>query len=39
MTQDSTMALMDYLRKMEMDTDADFLREAGRGMSQALIEL
>ena len=30
MTPDPTMALMDYLRKMEMDTDADFLREAVR---------
>ncbi|HEX9596958.1 MAG TPA: IS256 family transposase [Anaerolineales bacterium] len=39
MTPEPTMALMDYLRKMELDTDADFLREAVRVMTQALIEM
>lgn len=39
MTPDPTMALMDYLRKMGMDEDQDFLREAVRVMTQALIEL
>jgi len=39
MTLDPTMALMDYLRKMGMDEDRDFLREAVRVMTQALIEL
>ena len=39
MTLKPTMAPMDYLRKMELDTDVDFLREAVRVMTQALIEL
>lgn len=39
MTPDPTVALMDYLRKMGMAEDQDFLREALRVMIQALIEL
>lgn len=39
MTQDPTMALMEYLRKIGMDEDADYLREAVRVLTQALIEV
>ena len=39
MTQDPTMALMEYLHKIGMDKDGDLLREAVRVMTQALIEL
>ena len=39
MTQDATMALMEYLGMIGMDEDVDFLREAVRVMTPALIEL
>ena len=37
MTQSPTMALMEYLRKIGMADDGDFLREAVRVLTQALI--
>jgi putative transposase len=39
MTQEPPMALIEYLRKIGLDEDADFLREAVRVMTQALMEL
>ena len=39
MTKNATMALMEYLRKIGMDEDVDFLQEVIPMMSQALIEL
>jgi putative transposase len=35
---DSTMALLDYLRKLGVETDADFLRASVQLMSQLLME-
>jgi putative transposase len=36
---DTTMALMELLRKHELDIDGDFLREVAQIMMQMLIEL
>jgi len=36
---DPTIALVEYLRKMGMDQDKDFLAESVRVMSQMLMEL
>jgi putative transposase len=36
---DTTIALIDYIRKIGMDNDTDFLREGLRILSQRLIEL
>lgn len=39
MADELSMALMELLRKAEMDQDVDFLREGVRTLSQALMEL
>lgn len=39
MADELSMALMELLRKAEMDQDLDFLREGVRTLSQALMEL
>jgi hypothetical protein len=39
MADELSMALMELLRKAEMDQDVDFLREGIRTLSQALMEL
>jgi len=39
MADELSMALMELLRKAEMDQDIDFLREGVRTLSQALMEL
>lgn len=39
MADELSMALMELLRKAEMDQDVDFLREGVRALSQALMEL
>jgi len=39
MMTEPTIALMEYLRQMGLDGDADFLREGVRLMSQLLMEL
>jgi putative transposase len=39
MMAEETVALLEYLRNMGLDRDADFLRESVRVMSQALMEL
>ena len=39
MADDLRMALLDLLRKAELERDADFLREGARVLSQALMEL
>jgi len=36
---DPNIALIDYIRKIGMDNDVDFLREGLRFLSQRLIEL
>src|SRR5690348_12295607 len=39
MADELSMALMELLRKAELDQDVDFLREGVRTLSQALMEL
>ena len=39
MAEDLSMALMELLRKAELERDADFLREGVRVLTQALMEL
>ena len=39
MAEDLRMALLDLLRKAELDEDVDFLREGVRAMAQPLMEL
>ena len=39
MAEDMRMALLDLLRKAQLERDADFLREGARVLSQALMEL
>ena len=39
MAEDLRMALLELLRKAELDEDVDFLREGVRAMAQQLMEL
>jgi transposase-like protein len=39
MADELSMALLELLRKAEMDQDVDFLREGVRTLSQALLEI
>ena len=39
MAESVSMALMELVRKAELDGDADFLREGVRVLSQALMEV
>jgi hypothetical protein len=39
MTDDVSVALLEYLRKVGLGLEPDFLREAIRGLSEALMEL